>query len=157
MESIVRGRKKISVSGLGNQFYVKQVRYNGLPAPGGIFDFTGDGTVEIEIDTQPAAITGSVRVRDRAVGGADIVLVRWPMVPADDESIVRHITANDNGDFQVAGLAPGEYRIFAVRSEDRDSAEAPSMWQGLISRGEKLELMRGASPTLTLTPVDFSR
>lgn len=155
--NMIRGRQQLIVSGIENQFYIKQVRYRGNPAPGGIFDFTGDGSLEIEIDSQPAAITGSVRVRDRAISGADVVLTRWPMIPAEDPSVTRHIRADDNGNFQVAGLAPGEYRIFAVRNEDRDWAEAPATWQRLISQGERLVLTRGASPSLTLAPVDPSR
>lgn len=156
-QSMIRGRQQLLAIGLENQFYVKQVRYRGNPAPGGIFDFTGDGALEIEIDSQLAAITGSVRVRDRAISGADVVLTRWPMVPADDLSITRHIPADSNGNFQVAGIAPGEYRVFAVRNEDRDWAEAPATWQRLISQGERLVLTRGASPSLTLAPVDPAR
>jgi hypothetical protein len=150
-------RRKVRVDGLGTEFYIRQVRYRGVAAPGEIIEFDGTGSLEIEIDRSPAALTGTVMNRDKAVANADVVFLRWPAAPEDDRDAVRHITADGEGRFRINGIVPGEYRIFAVTAEDRDASERPFAWQRLLTRAEKITLGRGASRDVTLQPDDPAR
>jgi hypothetical protein len=151
------GRKKAQVAGLGTQYYIKQLRYSDVDAPGNIFDFTGSGELTIEIGRSPAALSGSVTKGDKAVPGADVVFLRWPPLPEDDRDAIRHIAADGDGKFQISGIVPGEYRIFAVPGEGRTQAERPLAWQRLVSRAEKVTLARGDSQNVVLEVGDPSR
>ena len=151
------GRKKVQVAGLSTQYYIKQVRYSDVAAPGNIFDFTGAGDLTIEIGRSPAALSGSVTKGDKTVPGADVVFLRWPAEPEDDRDAIRHIAADSDGKFQLSGIVPGEYRIFAVPGEGRAQAEQPLAWQRLLGRAEKITLARGDSQNVVLEVGDPSR
>ena len=155
--NIFPARRKVQIAGLGTQYFIKELRYRGLPAPGNIFDFTGDGGLEIEIDKSPAVLTGSVTNSDKPVPGADVVFLRWPVGADDDRDAIRHIAADADGRFQITAIVPGEYRIFAVTADDRDEAERAAPWQRLLTRAQKLTLARGASQNVVLTVSDPSR
>lgn len=144
-ENAPPGRRQLQVIGLTDQFYVKQIRFNGAPVASAMFDFAGAASLEIEIDSQPAALTGTVTNRDKPVPGADLMLLR-----RDDPEFLRHFTADDNGAFRILGLAPGEYRYFAVSASARERAAEPSAWAGLLAEAEKVVLSRGAAQTVNV-------
>lgn len=150
-------RRKVQVAGLGAEYFIKEVRYRGSAQPGNIFYYTGDGELEIEIGRSPASISGSIMIQDKPLPGADVVFMRWPATPDDDRDAIRHITADADGKFQIAGIVPGEYRLFAVAAKDRSLAEQPAPWQRLVSRAEKLTLTNGASQNLTIQASDPAR
>lgn len=150
-------RRKVQVTGLGTEYFIQEVRYRGAAQPGSIFYYTGDGELEIEIGRSPASITGSVMNQDKPLPNADVVFMRWPNEPDDDRDAVRHIAADADGKFQIAGIVPGDYRLFAVAAKDRSQAEQPAPWQRLVSRAEKLALARGASQNLVIQVSDPSR
>lgn len=150
-------RRKVQVAGLGSEYFIKEVRYRGTVQRGNIFYYTGEGELEIEIGRSPASIGGSVMNGDKPLPGADVVFMRWPAIPDDDRDAIRHISADADGRFQVAGIVPGEYRLFAVAAKDRSLAEQPAPWQRLVSRAEKLTLTRGASQNLTIQVSDPAR
>lgn len=156
LENTVASQRRVGVNGLGSSHYVKEIRYRGQAIPGTLFDFTGDGELEIEIDSQPAAVTGTVRDSGNAVARADVVVARWPLI-AGDPGMIRHVTADGSGYFQAAGMAPGEYRIFAVTAENQGAAADPVAWQRLLGAAEKLVLTRGSTQSVTLRPVDPAR
>lgn len=156
-ENVLPWPRVVKIPSLNNQFYIKEVRYRGNIAPNGLFDFTGEGPLEVVIDSQPAAVTGTVRNQDKTVAGADVFLIRWPIPQERLAQDVRRITTDSDGYFQVLGLAPGEYRIFSVAPGDRMASGEIAAWARLLSRAEKLTLSRGSSQSVTLRPSDPAR
>jgi hypothetical protein len=77
-------RQRITVSGLGESYYVKEIRYNGIPLIDNIFATDGGSpaqSLDIVLDDKPAAITGAVTDGDKPVGKPYVVLVKWPASP----------------------------------------------------------------------------
>jgi hypothetical protein len=124
---------------------------------GSIFNYDGTGDLEVEVGRGPATISGVVMNGDKPVAGADIAFVRWPTLPIDDRDAVRHIQTGDDGTFRIARIVPSEYRIFAVKPEDRLLAERPAAWQTMMGRATKLMLAPGASENLTVRLEDPKR
>lgn len=148
--------RKIDVEGLDPAFYfVKEVRYRGTVAPGGLFYFTGEGELEIEIGYGTASLTGTVMNGDKPFESADVVLIRWPPVP-EDATTVQH-RPSIYGQILIRGIAPGEYRIFAIDPKDTALASQPAVWQRLLSRAEKVTLAPGASQNLVIQVSDPAR
>jgi hypothetical protein len=154
---VLPARLGVEVSGLGNEFFVKEVRYRGVPAPGSVFDYSGDGGLEIEVDRGPATLTGSVTKNDRPLPEADVVLIRWPLGAKEDRTAIRHIAADGDGKFQITSIVPGEYRIFAVEADVREIAERPAAWQRLLTRAQRVTRAQAASQNVVLTVSDPSR
>ncbi len=144
----------VELFGLPAGLYVAAIRYNGAAvrdAAIAIDPYAAAHFLEIALDNMPAAATGTVRDRDRPVVGATVILSRWPSDPKRIWANSR-IATNDLGQFQFAGLAPGEYRLIAVLPEDLPKLEEPGVLLSLLSAGKKITISRGGFENLTIEP-----
>ncbi len=148
---------RLNLMPLPGGFYVKEVRYNGAPILDGIIPMESSSmthSLTLVVGDKPAAITGTVADGDKPVGGAWIVVARWPIPLNQPFVATASAPADDQGHFQVSGLAPGEYRVVALRSRAEDRDRAPAKLEAALAAADKLELSAGAVRTVTLKPVD---
>jgi hypothetical protein len=151
------GRQQLSLVNLGN-FYIKEVRYNGLPASEHRFVVDGSaGRLEVVLDDKPAAIGGVVEDDGNAVAKPYLVLTSWPMSSDGMFSSVKNVTGDENGKFRFGGLPPGEYRVVAVPQGSREKLDEPGVLSRLFSGAESVTLGPGGSQDLHLKVVDPSR
>jgi hypothetical protein len=142
---------------LTRKFYVKEIRYNGVPAPGGIITPSADGRLDIVIDDQPATITGSVTDGVKPGSRASVLVVQWPAPPGDNnQGIVSATSSGEDGRFQIPGIAPGEYRIVAIATEAGRFVDFGNVARFLGS-AEKVTLERGGSQNVSLNLIDPTR
>lgn len=139
---------RVSVSGFGDNYYVKEVRLDGRPVPDGVLHLYQGSQIEIVLDDQPAAITGSVTDGDKPFPQPLVFIAKWPSL----EDIGRPVTGDNDGQFHIAGLAPGEYRVLAVQSAALPDGQQISaqMLSRLWSSAEKVTLDRGGSQSVAL-------
>ena len=52
----------------------------------------------------------------------------------------------------MQGLAPGEYRVFAIESCDADFEPDPELLQGIQEQGRKVEVRERGHESVTLKP-----
>jgi hypothetical protein len=143
----------ISVSGLGSGYYLKEVRYNGSVASHEIVPLS-DGamthSIVLVIDDKPAAISGTVSDGDRPASRPEVVLVSWPVDSANVFLSVTRATGTDDGRFQFAGLAPGEYRILAFPRAAKDAIETQGVLERFLEHAWKITLGKERPQSLTL-------
>jgi hypothetical protein len=131
-------------------YYVKEIRYNGSPILDGIMTPAQGAQLEIVFDDKPAIVAGSVTDGDKPVDRAIVYLAQWPA--SSTNPIVMRTPTGSDGKFQMAGLAPGEYRAVAllplpIAEQGRLTNDVLA---GLLSRGEKFTLVRGGSQSVAL-------
>jgi hypothetical protein len=150
---------QVSARDMGDRFYVKEVRYNGLPVTDGVFTpVSGPANLEIVIDDKAATISGSVAERGKVAGPIMIVAVKWPVAP-DSSSVSmllrksKNTPADEQGKFQINGLAPGEYHVIGV-TETAAMRLKPDILIRLLDRAEKVTLERGGSQSISLKIVE---
>ncbi len=145
--------ERVTVSGLGAGYFVREVRYNGIALNDNIFVTDGGSprqSLEIVIDDKPATVTGLVKDGDKPVSNADVVLVRWPATSENVFLASKHTTADDNGQFRFAGLAPGEYRVLAVPQQIVPRLDEPNVLFRMLSGADTVTVDRGSSQNLAL-------
>lgn len=159
---LVRGvtavQQQVMVMGLANNFYVKEIRYNGQIVADGIFTPIpgAPGQLDIVIDDQAATISGTVAGVDRP--GARI-RVQVLKSPPEGVSLATLLGGNasawvdDQGQFQIGGLAPGEYRVFALTDALMIRLMPEALLQ-FLSSAEKVTLERGGSQSVSLKIVE---
>jgi len=139
-------RRQIEVSGLDNGHYVKELRYNGAPLADEFvpLDSAAVGhSLTVVIDDKPAIVMGSVTIGDKPVRQPYVLLVKWP--PRVDWPIqTLGAAGDDKGRFQFAGLAPGEYRILALRSRDEETYRAAGTLERALAEAKKIDLSPNA-------------
>ena len=146
----------LSVQGLGGRYYVKEIRYNGVVmADGMITPVPGAPAQDLEIvlDDQPATITGTVRDGDKPVSKPFVLVLKWPFTAGDPLLNSEHPAADDQGRFQISGLAPGEYRVIALTKNIVNTQISDQ----LLSRAEKVTLERGSLKDISLKRIDPSQ
>jgi hypothetical protein len=153
-------RSRISVMGLADKFYVKEIRYNDLVVPDGIITLIGGAptVLEIVIDDKAATISGSVAELDKVTGRVSVVAVKWPLSPEISSMPNLLITsasggADEQGRFRIGGLAPGEYRVFALTEDLRRRLGAEELSR-VLNRTEKVIVERGSSQSVSLKIVE---
>ncbi len=156
--NIVPAEYRISTTGLPAGLYVKEIRYNGSRVESTV-TLNGSALAQqivVELADRPAAVTGVVKQGDNPADGAWVVLEKWPSQTGNYWNR-RPVAADENGKFQFTGLAPGEYRVFAVAREDRMRLEEPGAWERFVSAGRKITLDAGGFQNLTLAPAGPGR
>jgi hypothetical protein len=106
---IVPDQYSVKVDGLPDGAYVKSVHFDGHDITGEDLNLASGagGLLEIVLSPDAAAVSGIVRGADgEAAAGATV------QVCAGDDT-VKYVSANENGEYKVGGLPPGDYRILA--------------------------------------------
>ena len=107
---------KISIGGLTKDYYVKEFRVNGAASPPDEVTLgPGANQLQIVIDDKPGVISGTVTDGDKPAVQAEINLYPKDLPPGRLPLTVSGgtVRTDQDGKFQIRGLAPGEYRIVA--------------------------------------------
>ena len=143
-------RHQFRVVGLPQTHYVKEVHYSGGAAEQGFFNLTSGAQIEIVIDDKVATVTGSLSAADKPVAQGVLRAIPWPMVSPQPFGDMQYVAKILNGRFELAGLPPGDYRIFAVSVADGSrTVQDLTVLNQFASRVETTRL--GPSETRTLT------
>ena len=140
---------RVNIAGLDEQHYVKELRVDGRPVPDGIARLSEGSRLEIVLDDHPGSIAGSVSDGDKPFSQPLIFAVKWPSLEAAAPS---PIIGDNSGQFRIAGLAPGEYRVLAVPSTPLPDGQqiGLALLAKLWSGAEAVTLERGGSKTIAL-------
>ena len=137
------GDQDVLVTGIAHGNYVKEIRYNGHPVVGRTVPLGGAMAQEVTIlvDDKPAAVTGAVMAGDKPVSDALVALARWPLPGATYHADTRFLASTDRtGRFQFIDLAPGEYRVVAVRSRGEFEERMPGTLERELAAAKKIEV-----------------
>ena len=142
---------RVFLSGLGPGSYVKEMRYNGVRLDSDVVPLDLAATAHsliIVIDDKPGAILGAVTNGGKPVPRAIVIARKWPPKDIQNSSEWARAIADDTGNFQITGLAPGEYRIIALRTVTRDTSFAAV--EQALAAGKKLEIGLGGLQNLNV-------
>jgi hypothetical protein len=143
MENVSAREFHVNVSGVPKTHYLKEIRYNGNRPDGDVVTVDAGAQtqlLQVLLDDKPAVVTGTVTESDKPVFRPHVVLVRWPPNRRDLFASLSRTDGDERGQFQFAGVAPGEYRIAAVSADDQWNLERPGVLTRLLERAEELTL-----------------
>ena len=144
------------ISGLGPGNYVKEIRYNGVRVGADIVALeSGDPTrtLAIVIDDKPGVIAGAVMSGDKPVSRPFVIARRWPPSIGSSRFGLATARGDDAGRFRIAGLAPGEYHLIALRSIDQPPSE--TALEPALSAAKKIEVGPNGLQNVTLEVTDL--
>lgn len=147
---------RVFLSGLGPGSYVQEMRYNGIPLGGDVvpLDIAASAhSLIIVIDDKPGTILGAITSGAKPVPQAFVIARKWPPEGAQNLSDWARVRGDDTGNFQMTGLAPGEYRIIAVRSMTPNMTFATI--QQAMAAGKRVEIGPGGFQNMKLELTEF--
>jgi len=149
-ENVAEAEHRVLVNGVPATHYVKEIRHNGIAVPERIvpLDQPAMGhAVTIVLDDKPASITGT------AAGAATILVYRWPLAANQVIQPAGRGTPDDQGRFQVGGLAPGEYRAVALLTTEDEYSRQPQSLERALDAAKKIEVGPRETKTVELGAV----
>ncbi|HET9942051.1 MAG TPA: carboxypeptidase-like regulatory domain-containing protein, partial [Terriglobia bacterium] len=150
-------RYNLMVNELPTGGYVHDLRLNNLSVfdEGSFVASSGEQRLELEIRTKGGIVAGEVRdAMNQLVEEAAVVLV--PEAPRRGNSFLYKRTAADaSGKFTFTGVAPGDYRVLALRVAPPTGAEEdPEYLMPFIGRGTAVRTTQGTTSDVQLRVIE---
>ncbi len=99
--------------------------------------------LKIVVSTQGAKVTGDVE-SGAALGGKETIVFLAPEGKFSRVlSFYRRVLADEKGHFEMEGIDPGTYRIYAFEELGADGWQDPEFLKQFAGRGEALTLAEG--------------
>jgi protocatechuate 3,4-dioxygenase beta subunit len=117
LPGIALGKYATHLQELPEGAYVKSIRFGQQDITRTVLDLTsgGSGTLDILLSPHAAEVSGTVKNKDgAAMTGVEVTL--WPK--QGQSKRVYQGSTDQNGDFRIAGLAPGDYYMNAWEDLD---------------------------------------
>jgi hypothetical protein len=157
MESVAASTYRVRVRGLPEGHYVQSIRTADRDLLASGLEMTPGAPVagiEIVLNPKGANVGGIVTdEKGEPASGAQIVLMPPQDQPNHDLRIQR-AAADQNGQFQISGIPPGEYRLYAFTGIDNGADRDPEFLKKFESRAEKLTLREAGQETKTIKSID---
>ena len=146
-------RQLVMIAGLAPKYYLKEIRYNQVALTNGIFTPVNAAQLEIVVNDKVASVSGVVMDGDKRARQAMVMLRGQGGLAA---ALGPSIITDREGQFQVSGLAPGEYRVLAISPLTLTNF-SPDLVTQVLNRALKITLEPGDSKSITLQLADLSR
>jgi hypothetical protein len=103
---------RVSVTGLPAGYYIREAKLDGADALTSFARVTPSSTLEVVLNFTSGQISGVVRdAQSRSLVGVPAVLV--PQIERSRPELFKQAITDQNGRFNLTGIAPGEYKLFA--------------------------------------------
>jgi 5-hydroxyisourate hydrolase-like protein (transthyretin family) len=139
-DDVAPGEYRVSVSGLPEGFYVKQVNFGGIDGLQGLLQISPRDSNRLNVIISPnvAALEGIVR-NDRmdTVPGSAVVLIPDRR---DRTELFQRVTTDREGRFIFASVAPGAYKVFAWEALESYAYFDAEFMRQAEQRGKAIQL-----------------
>ncbi len=144
-ENINADNYTLNLRGLPPNFYMKSMRMGDVDALERGLDLTHGpaGSLDVVISPNGGQVEGTVAdSKGQMSSGATVVLV--PDAPRREQSGLYQIAGTDqSGHFNLQGIAPGDYKLFAWEDADSDSYRDPEFVKQFENAGEAVAIREG--------------
>ncbi|HUP03859.1 MAG TPA: carboxypeptidase-like regulatory domain-containing protein, partial [Bryobacteraceae bacterium] len=150
----IPGSYYVDVSGLPKGAYVKSVRYGSADTSQGVPVGLGGESLEIDISLKGATVTGSLQ-NEKGEPLSGYVVTAWPSNPNPLSSShgVKSVSTNQQGSFQIVGLAPGKYYVASFEEIDSGLRQYTPFLARFQDTAATVDLTESAQSTVSLKPV----
>lgn len=155
LKDLTDGDVRLQVSGTSKDCYVRQITYGQTLVKEDVINVSKgtNPSLEITVSSRGARVQGSVGDKD----GLPAAGVWVAAVP--DESrrttlrLFKSQTTDQYGKFDLHGLAPGEYKLFAWEGIENNAWEDEDFLKGFEDQGTKIEVRNEDAVTTNLTVI----
>ncbi len=146
-------RYRVYALGLPEGTYVKSVSFDRHDITNGILDLTAGAGAALAIVVSPkAADVFGVVQDDEGSNAADVLVTLTPLsAPLSPEPMLfRQARTDQNGQFRIKSLAPGEYQVLSWEDVDINLAMDPDFRAHIDRRAVTVKLQEGSRETVRL-------
>ncbi len=159
LKNVSVGDYRVRVEGLPPDFYLKVARFGGEDALESSLSVAGGqppGGLELVVSPAGGRIDGTVLNEQRTFSGARIVLVPEPRRRGLPQ-FYKTTTTDQNGQFTLRGIPPGEYRLFAWEEVELGAYQDPDFLRPYEERGKPVQVEEGSRINFQLELISTER
>ena len=144
---------RVFVGGLPRGYYIKESSMgSGDPRREPVR--AGSGELRIVLASDGASLRGKVLGKDdEPVADATAVLAPVPLPLTGSPDLVRTQATDQNGQFELESIAPGEYRLLAFTGLLVGQGEAPDFLRGYLTRAAEVTLEPRQTKNVTVSVI----
>ena len=146
---------RVGVFGLCNDCYLKAIRYGGSTSSEDTFTPArgSNSPLEVTISSKGARVRGSVTDADNLPAVGVWVILVPDQAHRAFTRLYKSASTDQNGRFELRGIAPGDYKLFSWEEAESGSWEDPEFVKPFEGKGERISLQDSDQKTLNLTAI----
>jgi len=155
IDNLWPGEYRLALAGLPAGYYVKEARLGELDLLNGNFRYLGTDTrmLDVLISPRTGQIDGTVtNSQGQPVPGALVVLV--PERNRDRAELFRPVTADPSGHFNIAAVAPGDYKLSAWEYIEPYAFFDRELLKQADDNGKLVRVAESSKQTINVIPID---
>jgi protocatechuate 3,4-dioxygenase beta subunit len=155
LDGVSRDAFRFLFQNLPEGLYVKSVRVGGQDILEKGLDLSQSNAapqLEIVLSAGAGAVEGTARVEDKPASDGYITLIPEPMNP-NRLFRYRAVPVDHTGRFRIAGVAPGDYRIYAWEEQEMAPAAEAELPPAVTGKGVKVTVREGGREAVDLTVI----
>ncbi len=154
LPNVVPDKYRVLTGGAPAGAYLKSIGAGGHEQPDGILELSGGSVIEIVFAMGAARITGTVvKADDKPGAGAKVTLGPDDAAKAARIDLFRNATADQNGEFQISNVVPGNYKIFAWDEIESDAADDPQFLRRFEDKATRVRVEENGSAIVQLKAI----
>jgi protocatechuate 3,4-dioxygenase beta subunit len=148
---------EVNVSPLPGTFYLKSIRAGNTDVLANGLDLTGGGAaaLDVVIGVNAPQITGAVQdpTTQQPAAGVTVVLVPQEKERREVSLFYRTASTDQNGNFTMARVNPGEYKVYAWDDVENGAWFDPDFLKPVESKGSPVSVREGSPVSVQLTMI----
>jgi protocatechuate 3,4-dioxygenase beta subunit len=155
LKDVNEGEFRVGASGISKDCYLKEIQYGDTRAKDDTITVSkgGGAPLEITISSRGARVQGAV-VNQDGLPAAGVWVVAVPDESRRSNSrLFKSQTTDQYGKYDLHGLVPGSYKIFAWAEIEQGEWEDPEFLRPQESKGEAVELQDEGVKTVNLKSI----
>jgi len=146
LSNIAAAHYQLHIFGLPDDYYIKSARVGDKDVLESGLDGAraGTGPFEVVVSSLGGQVEGVVlNAEQQPAAGAAVVLVPDP-ARRSQSRLYKEVTTDQYGRFDIKGIAPGDYKLFAWEDVETGAYEDPDFLKTFESLGESLAIRAGS-------------
>ena len=155
LEKVAPDKYRISVYGLPQGVWLKSIRAGDQDVLDGGIDLNGGAAaIQITLGRGAGTVSGTVQdAKQQPIPGSTVTLLPDPM-KEDRTDLYKVISTDQNGQFALQGIPPGEYKLFAWGEIEQGSYMDPEFLKLHQSKAKKITVKVNSTEQVQLTEIN---
>lgn len=154
-ENVAPDKYRLMVMGIPQGTYLKSIRVGGQDALDNGFELSAGAPVNVQVTLGVGAgqITGTVQdAKQQPASGTTVTLLPDPM-KEERNDLFRMGSTNQNGQFTLQNIAPGEYKVYAWEDVEPGSYMDPEFLKQHEGRAQRVSVKSDSQGQVALTQI----
>jgi len=154
VDNVPQGDYRVTLVGLPEGYYLKEVRFGDADVASGSFRYAGTDARTLDVVLRPGTgkVDGSaMNSQGQPAAGARVVLI--PERNRERSELFRPATADPSGRFTMTNVAPGDYKLVAWESIEPFAFYDPELLKQADENGKLIHVTESLAQTFSVTAI----